>query len=133
MPPADRRPLSFPKSARLLRRSEFAAVKQRSQGLSEGPLAASWVARPATPTRPGMPPAVARVGLAVSSKVGDAVVRNRVKRRLREAVRHELHRLPAMDLVLVARKSAVSATVDDFRAWVRRAAARMQGAQEPRP
>src|SRR5690349_11305651 len=73
MPPANRRPFSFPKSARLLRRSEFAGVKQRSQGLSEGPLAASWVARPATPTRPGMPPAVARVGLAVSSKVGDAV------------------------------------------------------------
>ena len=56
-----------------------------------------------------------------------------MKRRLREAVRHELHRLPAMDLVLVARKSAVDATVDDFRAWVRRAAARMQAAQEPRP
>jgi ribonuclease P protein component len=133
MPPAGRRPLSFPKSARLLRRSEFAAVKQRSQGLSEGPLAASWAARPATPTRAGMPPAVARVGLAVSSKVGDAVVRNRVKRRLREAVRHELHHLPAVDLVLVARQSAIRATVDDFRAWVRRAAARMQGGQEPGP
>lgn len=67
-----------------------------------------------------MTPAVARVGLAVSSKVGDAVVRNRVKRRLREAVRHELSSLPAVDLVIVARGSSVKATVPEMRAWLRK-------------
>src|SRR2546426_12182584 len=95
MPPADRRACSFPKSARLLRRSEFVALKERGRNFAAGPLAANWFPRPPEPTRTGMAPSVARVGIAVSSKVGDAVVRNRVKRRLREAIRHEMHGLPA--------------------------------------
>jgi ribonuclease P protein component len=120
----------FPKSARLLRRSEFLSVRQLGRGFADGPLAASWVPRPAGqgPTRPiaaGMPPASARVGLTVSSKVGGSVVRNRIKRRLREAVRRELSGLPAVDLVLVARASSKGAGVDELRAWIRRAAARM--------
>src|SRR5690242_7125929 len=97
-------PGSFPKGARLLRRGEFLAVRDGGKNFAEGPLAASF--RPRTPpsaTRAGMPAAVARVGITVSSKVGGAVVRNRVKRRIREAVRHELSSLPAVDLVLVAR------------------------------
>jgi len=117
--------LGFPKSARLLRRAEFLAVQQKGKGFSEGPLAASWAARDPSSTRPGMRPAFARVGLTVSSKVGESAVRNRVKRRLREAVRHELSSLPAVDLVIVARASAVKASVDDFRSWLRRAADRM--------
>ena len=116
--------LGFPKSARLLRRAEFLAIQQKGKGFAEGPLAASWTGREPQPTRPGRP-AVARVGLTVSSKVGGAAVRNLVKRRLREAVRQELSSLPAMDLVLVARASAVNASVGDFRAWLRRAADRM--------
>jgi len=53
------------------------------------------------------------------------VTRNRIRRRLREAVRLELAGLPAVDLVLVARPSAIRATVEEFRAWLRRAAARI--------
>jgi len=68
---------------------------------------------------------VARVGLVVSSKVGESVVRNQVKRRLREAVRHELSALPAVDLVLVARSSSIKATVPDFRRWLGKAARRI--------
>jgi ribonuclease P protein component len=122
------RPLSFPKSARLRVRAEYLAVKDRGKNFAEGPLAASWRPRLAVPTRPGgagMAPAVARVGVTVSSKVGDAVVRNQVKRRLREAVRHELAALPAVEIVLVARSSATQASVADFRAWLRRASRRM--------
>jgi ribonuclease P protein component len=124
MPRAARRSLSFPKSARLLRRGEFLRLRSGG-GFAEGPLAASWLPRAPEPTRAGMVPAVARVGLVVSSKVGGAVLRNRVKRRLREALRLELHQLPAIDVVLVARSSAATATVDQLRAWVRRAAPRM--------
>ena len=116
----------FPKGARLLQRASFLAVQQKGRGFADGPLAASWLERPPEPTRTGMNPSVARVGLTVSSKVGGAVVRNRVKRKLREAVRHELSGLPAVDLVIVARASAAGAGVEDFRAWLRRAASRMR-------
>ena len=77
-----------------------------------------------------MKPALARVGLTVSTNVGGAVVRTQIKRRLREAVRHELHLLPAIDLVVVARSSATAAGVPEFRAWLQRAARRIQGSLE---
>lgn len=42
-----------------------------------------------------------RVGFVVSKAVGGAVVRNRVKRRLRHAARERLERLPAGALLVV--------------------------------
>ena len=48
-----------------------------------------------------------RLGLTVSTKVGKAVVRNRVRRRLREAYRvHEDRYAPGWDIVVVARVRA---------------------------
>ena len=122
--------LGFPKSARLLKRAEFLRVREQGKSFTDGPLAASFRPREGAVSRPageGMRAAVARVGLTVSSKVGGATVRNRVRRRLREAVRMELSGLPAVDLVLVARAAAVGAGVSDFRAWLQRAAQRMRG------
>lgn len=116
----------FPKTARLRRRAEYLAVKAEGVSFADGPLAASYRPRSGESTRAGMLPAFARVGVTVSSKVGEAVVRSRVKRKLREAVRRELSLLPPVELVLVARASAVHAGVGDFRAWLRRAAARIR-------
>ncbi|WP_246232667.1 ribonuclease P protein component [Aurantimonas aggregata] len=47
-----------------------------------------------------------RVGLTVTKKVGNAVVRNRIRRRLREAVRlgAEADMVPGFDYVIVARR-----------------------------
>ena len=49
-----------------------------------------------------------RIGLTVSTKLGHAVVRNRVRRRLREIYRlHEFQFQPGWDIVVVARSRAV--------------------------
>lgn len=51
----------------------------------------------------------ARLGIAVSRRVGKAVARNRLKRWIREWFRHERSRLRSdLDLVVVARGSGAS-------------------------
>ena len=51
-----------------------------------------------------------RVGITVSKKLGHAVVRNRVRRRLREVYRLNEHLVtPGWDIVMVARSKAVGA------------------------
>ena len=51
-----------------------------------------------------------RLGITVSKKLGHAVVRNRVRRRLREIYRlHESEFTPGWDIVAVARTRSVNA------------------------
>ena len=51
-----------------------------------------------------------RIGYTVSKKLGHAVVRNQVRRRLREIYRlHESEFLPGRDIVVVARSRTVGA------------------------
>lgn len=61
---------------------------------------------------PGPDPACAtRVGVSVSRRVGNAVMRNRVKRRIREVVRLSYPALPTgWDLLFIARPSAAAAS-----------------------
>lgn len=68
-----------------------------------------------------------RVGFTVSKKLGKAVVRNRVRRRLREIYRlSEQHLLCGFDLVIVARGAAVDASYAQLDASFRTLAARLQ-------
>jgi ribonuclease P protein component len=62
-----------------------------------------------------------RVGISVSKRVGGAVVRNRVKRRIREAVRLRLDSiLPGWDLLFIVRPAAAEATQEDLAGAVER-------------
>ncbi|QMW23323.1 ribonuclease P protein component [Sandaracinobacteroides saxicola] len=67
-----------------------------------------------------------RVGLTVTKKLGNAVVRNRIKRRLRALTREILpvSGVAHADHVLIARDAALTASFDSLRATLEKALAR---------
>ena len=67
--------------------------------------------------RPGGPePDPVRVGFVVSKAVGNAVVRNRVKRRLRHLVREQIQSLPGSGVLVVrALPRAAAASASELR------------------
>ncbi len=68
---------------------------------------------------PAPDPGSTRVGFIVGRRIGNAVTRNRVKRRMREAVRSLYPRLRSgHDLVLIARPPAAFASVSDLEAAI---------------
>lgn len=95
------RTVGFPRAARLLRPAEFARVYDCRQSAAAGPLVLY-----AAPS--GIEGGPVRLGLSVSRRVGGAVVRNRWKRRLREAFRAARGTLPVgNDFVIVVRSPRV--------------------------
>lgn len=87
----------LPKARRILAPADFALVYARRASAAAGPLVLYARLREDASGEP-------RVGLSVSRRIGNAVVRNRWKRRLREAFRMVQSRLPAgSDYVLVVR------------------------------
>ncbi len=86
---------------RLKRRAEFVAVAREGRKLGRGPLLVQALARPAAAEAGPI-----RLGFTATKKLGNAVVRNRAKRRMREAARLEFAARPeaAWDVVLVARE-----------------------------
>ncbi|MBN8811773.1 MULTISPECIES: ribonuclease P protein component [unclassified Sphingomonas] len=61
---------------------------------------------------------VMRVGITVSKKVGNAVIRNRMKRRFRALAREVLPEagLPGADHVLIGRNGGIERPFEDLRA-----------------
>jgi ribonuclease P protein component len=65
--------------------------------------------------RPSAPDAAPRLGLTVSRRVGGAVVRTRIKRRLREWFRRHRELIPpGKDLVIIARAPAGLASAEEL-------------------
>jgi len=96
----------FPKALRLRTRSEFLSVQERGTKVSAGPLLGLALKNERN---------VTRLGLTVSSKVGNAVERVRIRRKLRELFRRRRERLPVgLDVVLIARTSAKGADLETF-------------------
>lgn len=94
-PPARR---CFPKSARLLKRAEFRRVYDEGQRRNGSHFAVFYRANGLAETR---------LGITVPVRVGGAVLRNRIKRRLREVFRLNRDRFPAgWDIVLNPRETA---------------------------
>jgi len=87
---------SFSKDDRLLRRFEFLAATRKGRRYSTRFFLVFLL-----PNRLGRP----RLGIVVSKKVGNAVKRNFLKRRIREFFRLHKGRLPpSTDIVVVAKK-----------------------------
>ncbi len=108
----------FPRSARLLRHADFDRVYKAGKRHFSASMTVFYLARP----RKEETISGTRVGFTVGRVLGGAVVRNRMKRRLREAVR--LSRPPAgvnADVVINPKKSLLDAEFEAVVNEVRRA------------
>ena len=96
----------FPQSLRLRRREEFLRIQRQGIKVSTDPLLALALKNSRGETR---------LGITISSKVGNAVVRNRIRRRLREIFRRQRERLPrGIDVVLIATPRANNADFSEL-------------------
>ena len=104
----------FPKTRRLLKHSDFDRVYRQGRRHASANLGFAYLRREDA--------AGARVGFTVSRAFGGAVERNRLKRRLREAVRLTLAGFTgAVDVVINPRKSAVDVKLPLLREEIARA------------
>jgi ribonuclease P protein component len=115
-----------PKRGRLTRAAEFDAVTQLGRSVGGRYLTLRY--------RTAEGGESARVGYAVPRKVGGAVDRNGIKRRLREAVaRHESLLQPATDYVLIARPGLAAAAEAQGFDWLAGQVAELLRAAAERP
>jgi ribonuclease P protein component len=90
----------LPKTARLRKRAEFLKLSRTGAKLQSP----SFIVISSTNNRPE-----SRLGITVSSKVGNSVIRNRIKRQVREIFRRRRAALRGgTDILVIARKSAAA-------------------------
>lgn len=100
----------LPAAARIRRHDDFSAVIRGGSRSGRSLLTGHLLVRAGDPAPP-------RAGFIVSRAVGGAVVRNKVRRRLRELVRGRLNSLPAGSLLVVrANPRAATARQSDLAA-----------------
>jgi ribonuclease P protein component len=97
------RELRFPKMRRLTRTAEFQRVREEGE-VARGELLSLSVLREKSGAK-------MRAGFITSRQVGGAVVRNRVRRRLREIVRrHQGEIVESVWIIVIARPRAARAS-----------------------
>jgi len=110
----------FPRTLRLLRHADFERVYDSGRRHFSASLTAFYLARPEAQsalTRSGL-----RVGFTVGRALGGAVQRNRIKRRMREAVRLSSPPVAvSADVVINPKKSVLTADFEAVLNEVRRA------------
>jgi ribonuclease P protein component len=110
----------FPKSSRILKSKEFRRVYDQGFRYASR-LFSAFCLETADPARATGP----RVGFTVPRAVGKAVARNRIKRRIREAIRKELAQVgPQWDMVLNPRRAMLDAPFADIQHEVRKLVSR---------
>ena len=106
----------FPKSHRLLKRVDFRRVYDTGSRYSSRLLSAFLL-----DNKDDSRPAHARVGFTVPKAIGKAVIRNRVRRRTREAIRLDYALIGATwDIVVHPRRNILDAPFDELRQEVRK-------------
>ena len=107
----------FPKSSRLLNRSDFRRVYDQGSRYASRLFAAFYLDCATMPARPAGP----RIGFTVPRALGKSVKRNRIRRRMREAVRLDLPLMgPQWDVVFNPRRSVLDAPFAEIRSEVRK-------------
>jgi ribonuclease P protein component len=108
----------FPKSARLLERKAFRRVYDQGSRLNSPSFALFFAPRPPGELSLSGP----RIGLTTPRAVGNSVVRNRLRRHIREAIRHELPRFAGsrVDYVFHPRRPLLNLTLPQLRREVER-------------
>ena len=102
---------------RVDRRDTFEALR-RGRRLREGPINVSWV-----PGDPAEPP---RVAYTIGRRVGSAVARNRVRRRLRMLIREAAPTLPPGAYLVGIRPEAAALPYEELRSVLLRALERLE-------
>lgn len=121
---------SFPRNARLLRHADFERVyKQGRRHFSASMTVFYWQRQIGAGHAAVKSPATSgvRIGFTVGRALGGAVQRNRMKRRLREAVRLQRPgNFAAVDIVINPKKSLLKADFTEIQQEIARAFAVIQ-------
>jgi ribonuclease P protein component len=134
MPPIRAR---FPRTARLLRHADFERVYKQGRRHFSASMTVFYLARPEVSIEPRVGvagPHGLRIGFTVGRALGGAVQRNRMKRRLREAVRMSRPAPEvAADIVINPKKSLLNAEFTDILNEVSRAFVIIEQKLAPKP
>ena len=126
---------AFPKSARLLKHASFQHVYETGRKHFSSSMIFFYLLRPIAEDKR----CAVQIGLTVGRAIGGAVDRNRIKRRMRDVVRHELKSLQdaftsrgvSAEIVINPKKVVLTADVAKLREEVQRGFAVIAAANLP--